>query len=101
MSVLKITADEARKLAGIDPVVDDALRQAEHVIREAAKAGRTSVILRGDVFNGGYGPDHKHSATYKWVEHYLSKAGFNPAFHYTKGDVVDDMGMRVSWDKRS
>lgn len=88
---MKITAEEARKLAG--PTVQEFVDEVYPMIREAATMKNREVKLQGDFWvYGGY------KGTKEWLEakSILEKDGFTVKFFYEERQFVD-MYTIVKW----
>ena len=87
----KITAEEARKLAG--PTVEEYADEAFGLIRTVATAGKREAQLHGEFWErGGY------SGTPEWKQacKILEDAGFEVRFFYEERQFVD-MYTIVEW----
>jgi hypothetical protein len=88
----KITAEEARELAG--PSVQERVDTVYPLIREAAVKKLRRVALRDSFWtDGGYGskPDWKKACDL------LRKDGFKVDFYYSEGSQFVDMYTVVEW----
>jgi hypothetical protein len=91
----RITADQARELAGPSPeeIIENALSQAYHAIRESANGKRRSVRLNTDFWtHGGYKP----TPEWKKVKEILENDGFTVKFFYEERQFVD-MATIIEW----
>lgn len=93
---MMITADDARKLAGVhEEEVEAFLNAAENQIRQAAQAGKRFTIVRDTVVcNAGYTSQSK--GPWKTVRVKLEAEGFKVSFFYEERQFVD-IGMKISW----
>lgn len=89
-----ITADEARKLAGVHrQEIEDFLKLADEMITKAAKNGKRSTIVRDSyVSNSGY----RKGEAWNTVKKILTDRGFEISFFYEERQFVD-MGMTIKW----
>lgn len=86
----KITAQEARKLAG--PTVQERVDEVYPLIREAAENGQRSIALHGWWANEGY----SGSADWKQACKILEDDGYQVKFFYEERQFVD-MYTVVEW----
>ncbi len=86
----KITAAEARKLAG--PTVQERVDEVYPLIREAAEQGKRSIALHDWWANGGY------SGTKEWQQAVmiLEGDGYKVGFFYEERQFVN-MYTTVEW----
>jgi len=80
----KITAQEARKLAG--PTIEERIEDVYDAIKKAAENKKRKLILH-DWANDGYGS----TESYKALKKELESNGFEVDFHY------DNMYVYVEW----
>lgn len=91
MPTKKITAKEARELAG--PTVEEHVEAAFEEIRKAATEKKRRVALHGPFWtNGGYGRTNDYKEACKLLE----KEGFEVEFYYEEKQFVD-MYTVVKW----
>ena len=88
----RITADMARELAGVVDIEKD-MEFAYNAIKQSAKTGGRTVILRNELFSQG-----NYNIDKKWLKAIdeLRTAGFTVEFFYEERQFVD-MGTKVSW----
>jgi hypothetical protein len=90
-SKMKITAAEARELAG--PTPQERVDAVYPRIREAAEKGQRSIQIGVDFWaHEGY----KGSADYKEAVRLLEADGYTVKFYYEERQFVD-MGTEISW----
>lgn len=85
----KITADEARKIAG--PTIEEEIDDVYVRIKSVAEQGERSIHLH-DWANDGYGNTEKYKALKKELE----ESGFEVEFFYEERQFVD-MYVIVKW----
>jgi hypothetical protein len=91
MNTKRITAEEARKLAG--PSIDSLLEEAYELIRDAASRGKSIVKLTTpDWSRGGYNT----SPEWKAAKTALEADGFTVTFYYEERQFVN-MYTEVRW----
>jgi hypothetical protein len=92
MACMKITAAEARELAG--PTPQERVNLVYQMIREAAKEGKRKLALHDefwvrDAYSG--------APAYKTAKELLEADGYKVSFYYNAGSFAVDMYTVVEW----
>jgi len=89
---MKITAAEARELAG--PTPQERVELIYQMIREAACAGKRKLPLHDDFWvREGY----SNTEAYKKAKAILESDGYKVSFYYNAGSIAVDMYTVVEW----
>lgn len=93
-----ITADEARKLSGIDPAAVTAhLKAIESRINAACAKHEREVIIRDNPYARWMYDSFKMPEVAKEVIQKLKDNGFEVSCYYKELSITVDVGLRIKW----